>query len=370
MHISSLELMNFRNYSNLKLNFNKGLNIFTGQNAQGKTNIIEALYFLSGLKSHRTSHDKELVMWNKERAYAACYAEKAYTSCKIEALVNMQGRNAFKLNGVKVNKPSDVLGIVNAVIFSPEDLRLVKDGPNLRRKFIDSELTQLKPNYNHSLAQYGRIMAQRNNILKFNKNTESMKMTLEVFGEQLANYGSYICFERSLFIKKLSLIARLIHRKITEGNEELEVLYNCSIGDFKDKEDIKQKLSLSYNENMDEDIKRGFTTFGPHRDDLIIKINGVDARAFGSQGQQRTAALSLKLSELEIIKSEIGEYPILLLDDVLSELDSKRQVFLLNALKEVQTFLTCTSLADLEPLDFNESNVFTVESGVVNGVKL
>lgn len=370
MYLKNIELKNYRNYLNLNISLNRGLNIFLGENAQGKTNVAESIYFLSSLKSHRTSKDKELINWNKSKCYIKAEVQKSNGNNTIEFLISTVEKKACKINGIKYNKASEIFGFVNVVIFSPEDLKLVKEGPQFRRKFIDGELNQLRPKYHHALAQYNHVLLQRNNILKSLYRSPSLKMTAEVFGEQLADYGSFICEVRHEFIKKLSLISRLIHRKITSGKEELEIGYDCSIGDFFDRARTKEELLKNYIENIDEDIAKGFTLKGPHRDDLIIKINGIDTKSFGSQGQQRTAALSLKLSELEIIKSEVHEYPILILDDVLSELDIKRQKFLLDSLKDIQTILTCTSLNDINEFHFEEKDVFLVNEGFIKKMNI
>ncbi|EYE88636.1 recombinase RecF [Fervidicella metallireducens AeB] len=369
MHVKNLELKNYRNYSSLSLNLNKGLNIFVGENAQGKTNIVESIYYLSGVKSHRTSRDSELIKWDKDRAYIKADVVKAISDYTMEFLLSNEEKKAIKVNGIRINKISEVLGTVNVVIFSPEDLKLVKEGPAFRRKFIDNELNQIRPKYHHALLQYNRVLMQRNNLLKSIKFSPSNRITAEVFSEQLAEYGSFLCDARNEFIKKLSLIARLIHRKITNGKEELEIIYDCSIGKYKNKQETKKWLLKYYIEEMDTDIERGVTLKGPHRDDLIIKINGFDTKIYGSQGQQRTAALSLKLSEIEIIKSEVSEYPILILDDVMSELDLNRQKFLLESLKDVQTILTCTSLNDINAFHFDNKDVFIVKNGNISKLK-
>jgi DNA replication and repair protein RecF len=365
MYLKSLELKNFRNYTDLNLTLNKGLNIFVGENAQGKTNIVESIYYISSMRSHRTTKDKELIKWGKVRAYIKGEVVKVYGESVMEFLISSEEKKAVKVNGVKVTKTAEVLGNVNAVIFSPEDLKLVKEGPALRRRFIDNELNQIRPKYHYALSRYNHCLMQRNNLLKSARGSEAARATIDVFSEQLADYGSFITEVRQEFIKKLALIAKLMHRKITDGREELEVAYIQSFSDFKDRNDLKNKLLKYYLENLKDDINRRVTLVGPHRDDLLININGTDARVYGSQGQQRTAALSLKLSELEIIKSEVGEYPILLLDDVLSELDTKRQSFLLSALKDIQTIVTCTSLNDINAFHFEEKDVFEVNKGIV-----
>lgn len=369
MFIESLELKNYRNYLNQSIELNKGLNIFVGENAQGKTNAVEAVYFLSSLKSHRTTRDKELINWQRDKAYIKASLKKNIGDYVIELLIGIDGKKACKINGVKVNKTSEILGTVNVVMFSPEDLKLIKEGPAQRRRFMDLELNQIRPKYNYTLSQYNHCLNQRNNLLKSIVKTPSLKSTAEVFSVQLAEYGSFITEVRNEFIKRLSLISRLIHRKITDGKEELEIVYENSCGEFINRQDTKERLLKYYLEKIDEDAKKGYTLMGPHRDDIIVKINGVDARAYGSQGQQRTAALSLKLSELEIIRSEVSEYPILILDDVLSELDVKRQKFLLDALKDLQTILTCTSLNDIKSFHFEDKDIFFVKEGIVKRLK-
>ncbi|WP_027309366.1 DNA replication/repair protein RecF [Caloramator sp. ALD01] len=365
MYIDAIELINYRNYEKLELKLNNKINIFVGENAQGKTNVLEAMYFFSALKSHRTNKDRELISWNKNKAYIKADVVKNLGNYKLEFLLDIDGKKQMKLNGVKVNKSTDVLGTLNTVIFSPEDLKLIKEGPSLRRRFIDNELSQIRPKYYYILNQYNKVLMQRNNILKTLMFSPSNRATLEIFSEQLADYGSIIIQNRIEFIKKLTLIARLIHRKITDGKEELEVLYRSDINFNTTTKEIKENLLDYYIKHTEDDIKKGFTLVGPHRDDLAIFINGIDVRNFGSQGQQRTAALSLKLSELEIVKAEVGEYPVLLLDDVLSELDPKRQFYLLNSLKDIQTIITCTSIKDIDIKKFAEKSIFEVNKGTI-----
>jgi len=366
MYIKSLELANFRNYKKANIELNPGLNIFVGENAQGKTNLAEAIYYLGNLRSYRASKDKELIYWGENRAYIKAKAQKKTGESLIEYVISSENKKALRINGVNISKISEALGCVYTVIFSPEDLRLVKEGPAQRRRFIDIELNQIKPRYHHALVQYTRVLTERNNILKSIGRSPSLKTMAEVYGEQMAEYGSFIIKERQEFIKKLALISKLMHRKITEGKEELDIAYKSSVGEESDRESIKKILLNYYTNCIDQDIMRGYTQKGPHRDDLSIKINGIDVRTYGSQGQQRTAALSLKLSEIEIIKSESGEYPILLLDDVLSELDLSRQKYLLESLKQLQTVLTCTNLNEIGQVYFDNKSVFNVRCGQIN----
>jgi len=360
MFIKRLELINFRNYSNLNIEFINGFNILYGQNAQGKTNILEAINYLSLLKSHRSVKDKELIKWGKGKAYIKGVFQKNLGDFSVEVLISEESRKEAKLNGIKQNKASEVIGNANVVIFSPDDLRLVKEGPEVRRKFIDNELNQIKPKYQYYLSLYNKALLQRNNLLKSNFD----KSLIDVYDQQLAEYGSYVVFHRIEFIKKLSIICRLFHRKITDGKEELVIRYKGDVYE-EDINKIKEKLYLSYKNSIEEDLKKGYTSKGPQRDDLQIFLNGVDAKTFASQGQQRTAAISLKLSEIEIIKGERGEYPILLLDDVMSELDILRQKHLLDSLKGLQIILTITGIDDLGRLDFKNKKIFEVVDGRV-----
>lgn len=368
MQIENIEFRNFRNYTNAEIKFKKGLNIFIGDNAQGKTNITEAVYYLSALKSHRTSKSKEMILWGKDKAYIKGSVNKKYSDFLIEALISSEEKRLFKVNGVRANKASDILGVLNVVMFSPEDLKIVKEGPQVRRKFIDNELLQIKPIYHHVLSQYNHVLLQRNNLLKNIYRSPSLKVTAEVFSEQLAEYGSQVCEIRDSFIKKLSEISKEIHKGITNGKEQLEINYLCDGGLFKGKDIIKKELLSYYLNKIDEDIQKGYTLRGPHRDDLLASINGTDVKSYGSQGQQRTAALSLKLSEIEIIKIEAGEYPVLILDDVLSELDSSRQHYLLETLKSVQTLLTCTDIDNFDVSGFDDVKINRVHEGTIEKV--
>ena len=365
MYIKSLELANFRNYKNAYIELDPGLNVFVGENAQGKTNLAEAIYYIGNLRSYRASKDRELIYWGEERAYIKAKAQKKGGESLIEYVISNENKKALRINGINISKLSEALGCVYVVIFSPEDLKLVKEGPAQRRRFIDIELNQIKPRYHHALVQYTRVLAERNNLLKSIVRSPSLRTMAEVYGEQMADYGSVIVKERQEFVKKLSLISKLMHRKITEGKENLEIEYKSSAGDEIDREKIKAALLEYYTNNIDQDVMRGFTQKGPHRDDLSIKINDIDVRTFGSQGQQRTAALSLKLSEIEIIKSECGEYPILLLDDVMSELDLSRQKYLLESLRQLQTVLTCTNLNEIGQFLYEQKSVFLVNQGKI-----
>lgn len=367
MYVKSLEVVSFRNYSRAVVELSKYLNIFVGENAQGKTNMAEAVYYLGNLNSHRAVKNKDLIKWGSDKAYIKAFVEKNEGEYKIEHLISAQEKKSVRINGVNITKMSQALGCVYTVMFSPEDLKLVKEGPAYRRKFIDNELNQIRPRYHHVLLQYNRVLNQRNILLKSISRSPSMKTMAEVYAEQLAELGSFIVDARVQFIKKLSVISKLMHRKITEGKEELEIEYQCLLGSELDRASVKRKLLNYYINNLDDDVRRGYTQMGPHRDDMKIVINGIDVRSFGSQGQQRTCALSLKLSEIDIIKSDTGEYPILILDDVMSELDSKRQKYLLKAITHLQSIITCTGISDIEQFYSSEKKVFKVENGIIEG---
>lgn len=366
MYIKSFRGKNYRNYKDVDIVLSKGLNIFLGENAQGKTNFAEALYFIGTLKSHRTSRNKELIRWDEKDTYIKAVISGTYREDTIEVFISLNEKNYVKINGIKATKATDVLGRLNIVMFSPEDLKLVKEGPSVRRKFIDFELCQIRPKYHYLINRYNKILNQRNNILKTLQFSKDMEDTLDVFTEQLVEIAVEIIFMRNNFLKEVAGIAYEIHSKITNGLEKLEIKYLCDVESFNSREKVKSDLTSKLNSKRLSEIKKGYTLVGPHKDDILIKVNSIDTRIFGSQGQQRSAALSLKLSEIEIIKSIKGEYPILILDDVLSELDEKRQKYLINNLSHLQTILTCTSGSDVSLFDDENKNIFYVEEGILS----
>lgn len=367
MYLKRLKLINFRNYRDQEVNFSPYFNFLVGNNAQGKTNVIEAIYYLSTGKSYRTQVDRELVRWNNNTLYLRGDIEEELKSEKsIE--VGISGINKkVRVNGIEIKKRGELLGNLSAVIFSPEELKLVKEGPGFRRKFMDQEIVQMKPTYYYALNSYNKVLMQRNTLLKEIIYKKELKDSLSVWDKQLAYYGSKVIYDRVQFVKKLSILARLMHRRITSGGEELEVSY-CSCIDF-DNEMSRQEIEEEINKNLmstrGKDIKTGVTSFGPHREDLSVEINGIDVRKYGSQGQQRTAALSMKLSELELIKGETGKYPVLLLDDVMSELDPLRQEYIMNNLEHVQVFITCTRLTEVMKKRCKQGKVFEVNGGII-----
>lgn len=364
MHIKSLQLINFRNYDNLHLSFNNNINLLIGSNGQGKTNILESIYMLALGKSFRTSKDKELVKFETQNSYIGGLFSKNENDNTIEIIFGIDRKKGVKINKIFIEKFVQLLGIFNVVVFSPEDLKLVKEGPKERRKFIDREISQIVPKYYYYISSYNKILFQRNKLLKSSNIDSNL---LDVFDEELANYGTYIYLYRRQFISKIELIARKIHNKLTYDNEYLELKYLNQINlNSNDKyKEIKLKFLNSLKSSRDTDIYNRNTKIGPHKDDLNVLINNLEVRLYGSQGQQRTCSISLKLSEIELIKEEIGEYPVLLLDDIFSELDEKRQKLLIENLDNIQIFITSAEDSHMRIFENKKVSTFHVNSGTV-----
>ena len=358
MIIKSLELANFRNYEELNISFDKGTNILYGDNAQGKTNILEAIYVSATTKSHKGSKDKEIINFDKEEAHIRTYLEKENVETRVDMHLRKNKSKGIAIDGQKIKKAADLMGLLNVVFFSPEDLSIIKDGPAERRRFADMELCQLDSFYLYNLNHYNKIIGQRNKLLKDMYFQPELKETLNIWDSQLVSFGSKIIERREQFVKQLGDIIFDIHKKLSGGKEELVIAYepDVSIEDF--------EKQMKY--NQDKDIRLKQTTTGPHRDDFSFVVNGVDIRKYGSQGQQRTAALSLKLSEIELVKKISKDTPVLLLDDVLSELDSNRQNYLLNSIGDIQTIITCTGLDEFINNRFEINKIFKVTNGTVN----
>ena len=357
MIIKSLELADYRNYGSLDMKFDKGTNILYGANAQGKTNILEAIYLTATTKSHKGSKDREIVNFEKEEAHIRAYIEKDNVESRIDMHLRKSGSKGIAVDGQRIKKAGDLLGLCNVVFFSPEDLGIIKNGPAERRRFIDMELCQLDNIYLFNLNNYNKIVNQRNKLLKDIFFNPDLKETLNIWDMQLVSYGSKIIERRRLFVDQLNEIILDIHKRLSGNRENLSIAYepNVEVDDF--------EKNMRY--SRDKDIKAKMTTVGPHRDDFSIIVNGIDIRKYGSQGQQRTAALSLKLSEIELVKKIAKDNPILLLDDVLSELDSNRQNYLLNSIGDIQTIITCTGLEEFVNNRFEINRVFHVNSGKV-----
>ncbi|MBE5823197.1 MAG: DNA replication/repair protein RecF [Butyrivibrio sp.] len=364
MIIKSLELADFRNYDNLKIDFSSGTNILYGDNAQGKTNILEAIYVSATTKSHKGSKDKEIIGFGKEEAHIRTILEKDGAEYRVDMHLRGNRSKGIAIDGQKIKRASDLIGMLNVVFFSPEDLSIIKNGPSERRRFMDMELCQLDQIYLNSLSKYNKLVVERNKVLKDLFEHPENSVLLDVQDKQLCEYGSIIIKAREKFITELNEIIRPIHEKLTGGKELLSVYYEPNV----EQADLEKKLSSS----RKKDIYAKQTTVGPHKDDFsfIVKKSeeddGIDIRKYGSQGQQRTASLSLKLSEIEIVKKSKKENPVLLLDDVLSELDSNRQNYLLNTIGNIQTIITCTGLDEFVNNRFEIDKLFRVTDGTVS----
>ncbi|MBP3824245.1 MAG: DNA replication/repair protein RecF [Butyrivibrio sp.] len=366
MIIKSLELADFRNYDNLKIDFSSGTNILYGDNAQGKTNILEAIYVSATTKSHKGSKDKEIINFGKEEAHIRTILEKDNAEYRVDMHLRKNKSKGIAIDGQKIKRASDLIGRLNVVFFSPEDLSIIKNGPSERRRFMDMELCQLDHIYLNSLSKYNKLVVERNKVLKDLFEKPENSVLLDVQDKQLCEYGSVIIKAREKFIKELNEIISPIHEKLTGGKELLSVYYEPNVS-F---EEFEKKLSAS----RKKDMYAGQTTIGPHKDDFSFIVKkaqdpekeGIDIRKYGSQGQQRTASLSLKLSEIEIVKKSKKDNPVLLLDDVLSELDSNRQNYLLNTIGDIQTIITCTGLDEFVNNRFEIDKLFKVTEGTVS----
>lgn len=357
MIIKSIELADYRNYDSLKLQFDKGTNILYGDNAQGKTNILEAIFVAATTKSHKGSKDREIIHFDREEAHIRTYLEKEGVETRVDMHLRSSKSKGIAVDGQKLKKAADLLGLCNVVFFSPEDLGIIKNGPSERRRFVDMELCQLDSFYLYNLNHYNKIVNQRNKLLKDMYLNPDLKETLGIWDMQLVSFGSKIIERRRLFVEQLNEIIYGIHKKLSGDKEELRIIYEPDV----EAEEFEKKLKYS----QDRDMKSKTTSVGPHRDDFSFMAGNIDIRKFGSQGQQRTAALSLKLSEIELVKKITKDTPVLLLDDVLSELDSNRQNYLLNSIGDIQTIITCTGLEEFVNNRFEINRVFQVSEGTV-----
>lgn len=358
MKINSIDLQNFRNYDLLNISFDGNTNIIYGDNAQGKTNILEAIYVSATTKSHRGNKDREMIKFNEDESHIKSIVEKKGTTYRIDMHIKKNKSKGIAINGIPIKKASELFGIVNIVVFSPEDLNIIKEGPAARRRFIDMELSQIDKIYLNDLSNYNRILIQRNKLLKDASFRSDSLDTLDIWDMQLINYGRKMIERRKKFIESLNKIIFEIHKNLSGNKEELVIKYEPNVGT----DEFEKQLALG----RDRDLKTKMTNIGPHKDDISFFINGNDVRKYGSQGQQRTSALSLKLSEIELVKSVINDQPILLLDDVLSELDSNRQNLLLNSIKEIQTIITCTGLDEFVNNRFTINKIYKVTDGHVS----
>ena len=359
MFIKRLQMLNYRNYNALDIELCPNVNVFMGDNAQGKTNILEAIYYCAFAKSHRTSKDKELINWNGEHAFISVDVGRERLDKRIDISILKDGKKSIRINKIKIKKIGELFGNFNVVMFSPEDLRIIKDSPGVRRKFIDMELCQLNPKYYYNLVQYNKVLNERNILLR-NRNTSSEM--LEIYDMQLVEFGYNIIRDRIKYIESLNKYAEKIHSDITSGKEKINFKY---ISTIKDLENIKENFYTLLEKNRSKDCDRGITSIGPHRDDFFAYINDIDTKSYGSQGQQRTAVLTMKFSSLEIIKELTGEFPVLLLDDVLSELDFNRKKYILSTIGQIQTVITCTGIEDLYEYLDEKAKVFKVKNGEI-----
>ena len=368
MKLTNLQLQNFRNYESVQLEFTDGVHVFIGENAQGKTNLMESIYALAMTKSHRTTNDKELIGWNKEFATIKGTVEKTATKTNLELQFSKKGKIA-KVNYLEQKRLSSYLGNLNVILFAPENLTLVKVSPQNRRKFVDMELGQMSSLYLYDLVEYNRVLKQRNTYLKqLAIKKKQPDEYLEVLSEMLSELASKIVFHRLDFMKQLEALAIPIHDQLSLGREKFSVSYQATIPleDGLTPSQMKEIYMNQFKKNQTREADQATTLIGPHRDDLIFYLNEVPVQTYGSQGQQRSTVLSLKLAEIELMKLSTGEYPLLLLDDVLSELDDDRQTHLIKAIEnKVQTFITTTSLDGIKQQFINEPVVIPIEKGTI-----
>lgn len=369
MHINELTLTDYRNYTNMQLTFENRVNVFLGENAQGKTNVMEAIYVLAMARSHRTAKDRELIRWDQPFARVEGAVTNRNGAMKLEMIFSGRGKKV-KLNGLERKRLSDYIGACTIVMFAPEDLALVKGSPQTRRRFLDMEMGQIFTIYLYYLSQYYKLLKQRNSWLKQLQQKASTfdEGMWHVLTEQLVEAGAEVIHRRFAFLKKLEAWATPIHRDISRGKETLSLRYDSTVkadGDMSVSA-IRQLFSEQFEQVMEQEIRRGTTVIGPHRDDVAFFVNDRNVQTYGSQGQQRTAALSVKLAEIELIYEKTGEYPILLLDDVLSELDDHRQTHLLNSIQgKVQTFVTTTSVEGIHHEMLEKASTYLVNDGVI-----
>ena len=369
MILTELRLHNFRNYQDLTVHFAPGINVLIGRNAQGKTNMLEAIYALSLTRSHRTSNDRELINWQQQSASTSGVVQKATGKVPLELQFTKNGKKA-KVNHLEQARLGQYVGQLNTILFAPEDLSLVKGAPAVRRRFMDMEFSQMSSKYLYDASQFRTLLRQRNKYLKQLKyGQQHDRVLLTVLSDQLAAYGAEVIVARHHFLQHLEKWAADLHYQISLNQEKLHLAYvtQVKVDDETTVDQAYHELLKQYTDNQEREIDQGTTMYGPQRDDIRFMVNGKNIQAFGSQGQQRTTALSVKLAEIDLMKEQTGEYPLLLLDDVLSELDPVRQTHLLTAIQDkVQTFLTTTSLSDVARQLIKEPTIFEIKHGTLN----
>jgi DNA replication and repair protein RecF len=361
--VESLKLQNYRNYEYLNMNFDEKINIIYGDNAQGKTNILESMYVCATSKSHRGSKDREIIRFDNDESHIKVNVKKNDMNYRIDMHLKKNKPKGIAVNGIPIKRAVEIFGILNIVFFSPEDLNIIKNGPSERRRFIDMELSQLDKIYLDCLINYNKVVNQRNSLLKEYafSGREDIISSLDIWDMQLVKYGNDVIKSREKFVKEINDLVKSIHTKLSGDREQLEIIYEPCVKE----QDFESELVRV----RDRDLKFKCTNIGPHKDDMCFLINGMDVRKYGSQGQQRTAALSLKLAEIELVKQIIHDTPVLFLDDVLSELDSRRQNFLLDSIGNIQTMITCTGLDEFINNRFSINKIFKVVNGTVSSME-
>ena len=345
------------------MNFDEKINIIYGDNAQGKTNILESMYVCATSKSHRGSKDREIIRFDNDESHIKVNVKKNDMNYRIDMHLKKNKPKGIAVNGIPIKRAVELFGILNIVFFSPEDLNIIKNGPSERRRFIDMELSQLDKIYLDCLINYNKVVNQRNSLLKEYafSGREDIISSLDIWDMQLVKYGNDVIKSREKFVKELNNLVKSIHTKLSGDREQLEIIYEPCVKE----QDFESELVRV----RDRDLKFKCTNIGPHKDDMCFLINGMDVRKYGSQGQQRTAALSLKLAEIELVKQIIHDTPVLFLDDVLSELDSRRQNFLLDSIGNIQTMITCTGLDEFINNRFSINKIFKVVNGTVSSME-
>ncbi len=372
MHITQLIVRNFRNYAEAIFCPDSSFNILVGKNAQGKTSLLEAIYLLAMARSWRAGRDCEMIRWDADFAsVSGKVAREKRNDIEIEVLLSRSEKKHITINTIRQNRLADVVGQLNIVFISPRDAEIIRSEPSERRKFLNLEISQIQPQYCHLLVGYRRVLQQRNKLLKDLEKRNACDGLLSILNEQLVQYGSGILERRLAFVEKLAKVAEIVHSQLTDSKELLEIRYISSIGagDLRSASDIEALFKKTLESHRSEEIKRGVSLFGPHRDDLSIMINGIDARTFASHGQQRTIALSMRLAELELIEEVVKETPILLVDDVMTDLDEERREHVLSAiLGGRQSFVTTTTLSLFEDKILERAKIFSVSDGEVRVV--
>jgi len=369
--VNNLKITDYRNFKEVNINLNSELNIFIGNNGQGKTNLLESIYLCSIGRTFRLNSENDLINFNENKSKIEISLSKNNNNIKIEIILEKNKRKQVKINGVKLEKTAEMIGVLNNVIFTPDDMKIIKDSPTERRKFINIDISQIKPKYKYLLNQYKKIVTQRNNILKNYYTNTTNKDIINIWNDYLINIGTELIYYRNEYVNNLKKYAVDIYSDLSGNKELFELNYKCNIGNIYDldKESIKNIFREKIDKNIEHEIQNRTSLYGPHKDDLSIKINNKECKYFGSQGQQRSAILALKLAEIEIVKAEIGEYPILLLDDVLSELDNNRKGYLIKYIKGIQTVITTTDDDDLIKLTKNyNKNFYYIDEGKIGNI--